>query len=819
MGFFTSEVQKLYVAYFSRPADPTGLTYWEAQITSNGGSVAAVVNAFSTSPEYKSLYAGKSSAQIVDAIYLNLFGRSAEPAGLDYWGKLLDNRTLDIGNIVLAIMSGAQNADKLVVANRLAAAALFTQSLDSGAEINAYSSSAATAAAKAWLATVTDSADTLKAATASVGTVISTIVTMATAAPVADTPAESSQTFSLTTGADTFTGAGAGDLFLAGSATLSTGDILNGGGGTDVLSISASGQSLVGVTLTSIEEIRIADFSTLSVEATALGTVAVGHGATTDVGDVVLAIDLAGAAAFDLSRVTAGQAGTASSAIKALYTNKATTASNVTLTGLADNFTGSADADTINAGAGNDTVNGGAGADTIDGGAGDDRINYTIAQDIVNGGLGTDTLVIAGGALSIDLTATTGAITNFEVIDASAATVFLTTTVATNPATTTAFKVVGTKLADNITTGAGDDIITMGEAGQTVARDTIVAAGGNDTLVIVGTMTTGSVTQNVIDLNAAGDQFALINNGLEGVIQSGFENLDLSGLVPDIGLGFTVTAASGGSKIAGTTLADSITGAAGNDTIFGFYGSDTVSGGGGTDDTLVLINGGTAGLFTATNVQGNAVVISTDGGLTGVETITVSGSTSMTLDLTGQAEAFVISAGTATAAETLIAGSGNDTLTGSSLADAIEGGLGADTMTGGTGADTFRFSNNGSVVGTSMDVITDFAAGSDILNFSTTAVLRAADATALIAGICVQQSAGGLVAFAAADNTLALKIAAIQSDFELDDANSLAFFVDGGNSYVYFAGNASGDGDDMIIQLTGVTTLTTITAGASSTIA
>jgi hypothetical protein len=76
------------------------------------------------------------------------------------------------------------------------------------------------------------------------------------------------------------------------------------------------------------------------------------------------------------------------------------------------------------------------------------------------------------------------------------------------------------------------------------------------------------------------------------------------------------------------------------------------------------------------------------------------------------------------------------------------------------------------------------------------------------------------VSFAAADNTLALKIAALQADAELDAASSLAFFVDGSDTYVYFAGNAPGNSDDMIIQLAGVSTLTTIiTAGAISTIA
>ena len=73
-----------------------------------------------------------------------------------------------------------------------------------------------------------------------------------------------------------------------------------------------------------------------------------------------------------------------------------------------------------------------------------------------------------------------------------------------------------------------------------------------------------------------------------------------------------------------------------------------------------------------------------------------------------------------------------------------------------------------------------------------------------------------MVTFATADSTLALKIAAIQADTQLDAALSVAFFVDTGNTYVYYSGAAVGNTDDQIVQLTGVTALTTITVGGAS---
>jgi hypothetical protein len=118
-----------------------------------------------------------------------------------------------------------------------------------------------------------------------------------------------------------------------------------------------------------------------------------------------------------------------------------------------------------------------------------------------------------------------------------------------------------------------------------------------------------------------------------------------------------------------------------------------------------------------------------------------------------------------------------------------------------------------------MDAILDFnTGGSDVLTFAGSTVVLAADTSAPVAGANVQTTSGGLVAFHASDNTLALKIAAVQADAELDAAGAVAMFVEGGNSYVYYAGTAAGNLDDQLVQLTGLATLTTITGGAATTI-
>lgn len=69
-------------------------------------------------------------------------------------------------------------------------------------------------------------------------------------------------------------------------------------------------------------------------------------------------------------------------------------------------------------------------------------------------------------------------------------------------------------------------------------------------------------------------------------------------------------------------------------------------------------------------------------------------------------------------ADTLNGGEGNDTLNGGAEADLLRGGALTDRLTGGTGADLFEFR-----AGEGQDRITDFAIGSDLIDFVGTTVL------------------------------------------------------------------------------------------------
>ncbi|OMF24537.1 hypothetical protein BK133_22730 [Paenibacillus sp. FSL H8-0548] len=78
------DIQQLYVSYFTRPADQLGLQFWTDSINDNPETITAA-NSFADSPEYNAVFAGHSSDQIVDQIYLNVFGRQPDSAGLAFW--------------------------------------------------------------------------------------------------------------------------------------------------------------------------------------------------------------------------------------------------------------------------------------------------------------------------------------------------------------------------------------------------------------------------------------------------------------------------------------------------------------------------------------------------------------------------------------------------------------------------------------------------------------------------------------------------------------------------------------------------------------
>jgi len=751
MGIYANDVQKLYIAYFNRPADPVGLAYWEEQIAKNGGSAAVVANAFSASAEYKALYDGKSSAQIVDAIYQNLFGRSAEPSGLTYWAVRLENGTFNVGNIAVSIMVGAQNDDKKVIDNKVVVATEFTAALDTTAEILAYSGSTAAATARTFLSTVGATDASLTAAKAAVATTVTSLTS---------TTVANGTTYTLTTGVDNIAGTANNDTILGnlngGSDTFSAGDVINGGAGTDTLKVTdVDGGVNTGLaTISGVEVVEIVDAVTTAADFAhdltgVTGVTSVTISKDNNAGQTTTVQGLKSTVAVTLDAQADGT-------IALTYSDAGDTgdqAATITYKG------GSGAAGTNMTAAGIETVN------LVSSGSASDVGTLTFADakavtiaadeafkiaDLTLANAATKTLTISGDSL-VTATAVTndGALTTITVtgsagykqsdalgaavtkVDASGTSGSLTVTSAANTQA-----IVGGSGADEINVAA---VVYSGTA-------QVDAGAGTDKIILGADEALASTTAaNLLNFEAArvtgdadGETYDFAN-----FTKSTIAAVELTGgaATHDV----TVSNLSAAAAAAITVIADldDITIGVKDATTPGTADSVTLTLDHATADTDVDLTGpiAIAGVETLNIVsKGNATSTATDGtevntiaDLTGssvLRTVNISGDTKFGLTVGGNIPLETI-VSTATAAVTVdasaITGNGVaytgaasvDTFTGTANVDVIKTGAGNDVVTGGVGADIIDIGTGRDIVNISAD--DDTGGGTDVNSSSTTA--------------------------------------------------------------------------------------------------
>lgn len=187
MPISATDLNKAYLAYFGRPADLTGKTYFATL------EQADVIKAFDASAESQALY-GTDVAAKVNAIYMNLFNREAEPAGLTYWTTLITQGRVTAAEAALSILNGAQGTDATSVSNKLAAATAFVAAMDTTPEMVGYSGMDAAASARTWLKAVNETEATLTAAVAGAQAAVTTAI--------AQSSGEGGGGFQLTNGTD-----------------------------------------------------------------------------------------------------------------------------------------------------------------------------------------------------------------------------------------------------------------------------------------------------------------------------------------------------------------------------------------------------------------------------------------------------------------------------------------------------------------------------------------------------------------------------------------------------------------------------------------
>lgn len=136
------DTQILYIAYFGRPADPSGFLYWTTG-PQKALSLNEVADYFAQDTEYKQTTKGLTPAQVINSFYVNLFGRDADQPGLEYWllrtqpgdepgkSKVPGEDLIDVQDVGYYIALGALEQaagapDRVVLESKLTAADKWT---------------------------------------------------------------------------------------------------------------------------------------------------------------------------------------------------------------------------------------------------------------------------------------------------------------------------------------------------------------------------------------------------------------------------------------------------------------------------------------------------------------------------------------------------------------------------------------------------------------------------------------------------------------------------------------------------------------------
>ncbi|HHW64087.1 MAG TPA: DUF4214 domain-containing protein [Rhodocyclaceae bacterium] len=512
-------VQKMFLAYFGRPAAPTGQEYY-AQLV-DAGNVAALQDDFWNSAESQAKFGSLSTEAKVDAIFNQLFGRDPAVSGLSYWTAEINAGRVSLPQAALTILNSAAAADLEVFNAKLEVANAFTAELDTTAEILAYQSNVADAVIL--LAGVTSAAQA-DAAITNIEALVADVVAGGAVVP--------GQTFTLTAGADTADTAGSfrnssniegpfkftagNEAVVASTATWAAADTLIDATTSDndvmrlALTATMTGGLMQNIETLSIDPTALTGAATVTLAAGTSGLKTIEFiGATSQIVTIAgAALGDFGVTTVDASKMVGVSSGivvdsSLSTSTAALTIKGAAGADVITAGGAADTVDGGAGDDTIDGGNGNDTINGGDGNDNITGGAGNDTIDGGAGNDTIAGGDGIDT--INGGAGNDIITSGAGA----DVVNGGAG----------NDNITNA----GGK--DKITAGAGNDTVTLSGAAtdsETLVFAATVADNGNDT---INNFVAGAVTDvvggDVLDFSAFLGNAVSFSGGTAVVVTDG----------------------------------------------------------------------------------------------------------------------------------------------------------------------------------------------------------------------------------------------------------------------------------------------------------
>lgn len=97
----SDSIVRLYSAYFLRAPDEGGFDFWLTEYAAGNWGMPRMSAFFAQSEEFVELYGGITDAEFIDLIYANIFDRSADAEGRDFWLGRMANDGLDRGTVML----------------------------------------------------------------------------------------------------------------------------------------------------------------------------------------------------------------------------------------------------------------------------------------------------------------------------------------------------------------------------------------------------------------------------------------------------------------------------------------------------------------------------------------------------------------------------------------------------------------------------------------------------------------------------------------------------------------------------------------------
>jgi hypothetical protein len=683
MAFTTQQlITQLYVGYYNRAPDPEGLNYWIGRVNA-GVSLADIADSFAASPEAIATYPFlalpnvASAEAFLEQVYQNLFNRGIDDDGKAYYAEKLASGATTPGQIIAEIQANANtnpnNTDGAILANKVAVGVNW---VDQAANTpNFQFDAAAKSSAGSVLVGVDATEASVTAANAKVDTFFDIVTT--------------GETFTLTEAIDNFAGTAGNDTFIAGvtgagNDTLNPGDKIDGGAGTDTLTIygNVNAAAFAGANIKGVENVN--------AQLATAGATALDVSANADVKQATIIAGSSGGNTVTLTKAQEagiqGNIGTAAGDIATFAFSDATAATNDVATLNVNGAT--ADGVTI------------AAIETL-------NVEATGKNNVGTLTLANATTLNLTGAGSFAAAATAAAL---KTVDASANTGGLTLTLA------------GAAVDLAIKGSTANDTLTTTFAALTSADVIDLGAGDNDTLLFsdAATITTAaqqgqlSKVTGVEELGTVGT--ALTVDG-DLVSQTRFSTSGVgSFVVTDAAQGTTLefgAGVAGGStaamKLGANTLNVELQGssaaAADVAAALAVTGSATVN----------VSSTGSAGI--ANNVLALTVADNQLVNLTGSQ------NTTLTVNNAGGATGVSIDASTFTGKANITATAQADIVKGGAGADIIAAGDGADVMTGGAGADEFVIVTTAATAdaagfSAAADTVTDFVSGTDKLDFN-----------------------------------------------------------------------------------------------------